>query len=129
VLDAPSSSHGVQKAASVSPLKPVSLRSSASFRTVLATGRRRRAGDLVVVRAIGQPGSVRFGLVAGRRLGSAVIRNRAKRRLREAIRATCLPAGFDFVLIAGPSVSHVPFTTLVSWISVAVNDGSERGPG
>jgi ribonuclease P protein component len=129
VLDAPSSSHGVQKAASVSPLKPVSLRSSASFRTVLATGRRRRAGDLVVVRAVGQPGSVRFGLVAGRRLGSAVIRNRAKRRLREAIRAAGLPAGFDFVLIAGPSVPHVPFTTLVSWISVAVGDGPERGPG
>jgi ribonuclease P protein component len=129
VLDAPSSSHGVQKAASVSPLKPVSLRSSASFRTVLATGRRHRAGDLVVVRAVGQPGSVRFGLVAGRRLGSAVIRNRAKRRLREAIRAAGLPAGFDFVLIAGPSVPYVPFTTLVSWISAAVNDGSERRPG
>ena len=129
MLDAPSSSHGVQKAASVSPLKPVSLRSSASFRTVLATGRRRRAGDLVVVRAVGQPDSVRFGLVAGRRLGSAVIRNRAKRRLREAIRAMGLPAGFDFIVIAGPSVPNVPFTTLVSWISAAVGDGPERGPG
>jgi ribonuclease P protein component len=118
----------VQKAASVSPLKPVSLRSSASFRTVLATGRRRRVGDLVVVRAVGQPDSVRFGLVAGRRLGSAVVRNRAKRRLREAIRVCGLPAGFDVVVIAGPSVATVPFTTLVSWISEAVDNKSERGP-
>ena len=117
--DAPSSSHGVQKAASVSPLKPASLRSSASFRTVLATGRRRRVGDLVIIRAAGQAGNVRFGLVTGRRIGSAVVRNRAKRRLREAIRAVGLPVGYDFVLIAGPTVSEVPFATLVSWISKA----------
>ena len=117
--DAPSSSHGVQKAASVSPLRPVSLRSSASFRTVLATGRRRRVGDLVIVGAVGQPGSVRFGLVTGRRIGSAVVRNRAKRRLREAIRAVGLPVGYDFVVIAGPTVSEVPYSTLLSWISEA----------
>jgi ribonuclease P protein component len=133
VLDAPSSSHGVQKAASVSPLKPVSLRSSASFRTVLATGRRRRAGDLVIVRAVGQPGSVRFGLVTGRRIGSAVVRNRAKRRLREAIRAAGLPEGYDFVVIAGSTVPDVPFSTLVAWISEATSpfeatrNGSDRG--
>lgn len=117
--DAPSSSHGVQKAASVSPLRPVSLRSSASFRTVLATGRRRRVGDLVIVGAVGQPGSVRYGLVTGRRIGSAVVRNRAKRRLREAIRVTGLPEGYDFVVIAGATVPHVPFSTLVAWISEA----------
>ena len=48
-----------------------------------------------------------------------MVRNRAKRRLREAIRAVGLPAGYDFVLIAGPTVSEVPFETLVSWISEA----------
>jgi ribonuclease P protein component len=128
VLDAPSSSQGVQKAASVSPLKPVSLRSSASFRTVLATGRRRRVGDLVIVRAVGQPGNVRYGLVTGRRIGSAVVRNRAKRRLREAIRTAGLPEGYDFVVIAGATVAQVPFSTLVSWISDAAN-GIDRGPG
>ena len=133
MLDAPFSSHGVQKAASVSPLKPVSLRSSASFRTVLTTGRRRRAGDLVIVRAVGQPGNVRFGLVTGRRIGSAVVRNRAKRRLREAIRAAGLPEGYDFVVIAGSTVPEVPFSTLVAWISEAANpfeagkNGSDRG--
>jgi len=117
----------VQKAASVSPPKPVSLRSAASFRAVLATGRRRRAGDLVIVRAVGQPGNVRFGLVTGRRIGSAVVRNRAKRRLREAIREAGLPAGYDFVVIAGQTVPTVPFTTLVSWILEASGTGSDRG--
>jgi ribonuclease P protein component len=130
VLDAPSSSHGVQKAASVSLPKPVSLRSSASFRTVLATGRRRRAGDLVIVQAVGQPGSARFGLVTGRRIGSAVVRNRAKRRLREAIRAAGLPEGYDFVVIAGSAVPDVSFSTLVAWISEATkpSEASRNGP-
>ena len=48
-----------------------------------------------------------------------MVRNRAKRRLREAIRATGLPDGYDFVVIAGPTVPHVPFSTLVAWISEA----------
>ena len=74
---------------------------------------------MVIVRATGQAGNVRYGLVTGRRIGSAVVRNRAKRRLREAIRAVGLPVGYDFVVIAGPTVSEVPFTTLVSWISAA----------
>jgi len=62
-----------------------------------------------------------------------VVRNRAKRRLREAIRAAGLPEGYDFVVIAGATVPHVPFSTLVSWISEAAHpleaskNGTERG--
>jgi len=82
---------------------------------------------LVIVRAVGEPGKVRFGLVAGRRIGSAVVRNRAKRRLREAIRAAGLTPGFDYVVIAGEEVPDVPFATLVTWISQAAETGSDRG--
>ena len=74
---------------------------------------------MVVVRAVGEPGNVRIGLVAGRRIGNAVVRNRAKRRLREAIKVANLPAGYDFVVIAGETVPTVAFPTLVSWISEA----------
>ena len=48
-----------------------------------------------------------------------MVRNRAKRRLREAIRVAGLPEGYDFVVIAGPSVVEAPFATLVSWINEA----------
>ena len=48
-----------------------------------------------------------------------MVRNRARRRLREAIRVAGLPEGYDFVVIAGSTVSKVPFSALVSWISEA----------
>jgi ribonuclease P protein component len=62
-----------------------------------------------------------------------VVRNRAKRRLREAIRAVGLPEGYDYVVIAGSTVPDVPFSTLVAWISEATSpfeatrNGSDRG--
>ncbi|HSL26420.1 MAG TPA: ribonuclease P protein component [Acidimicrobiia bacterium] len=113
---------GGPRAESASPPKPVSLDSPASFRHVLATGRRRRVGDLVVVLAAGQPGIARFGLVVGRRIGSAVERNRAKRRLREAIRQVGMPVGYDVVIIAGASTPTVPFLRLSGWLSEGINE-------
>lgn len=56
----------------------------------------------------------RFGIVAGKRVGNAVARNRAKRRLRETIR-THLPqiaSGWDVILIARPAISDCDWTTL-----------------
>ena len=50
---------------------------------------------------------VKVGVAAGRTVGTAVYRNRAKRLLREAMR-TLLPniaSGFDLILIARPSLS------------------------
>lgn len=51
-------------------------------------------------------GTTRFGLATGRTLGSAVIRNRVRRRLREAIRSMLpsLRPGWDVLLIARPAI-------------------------
>ena len=57
---------------------------------------------IVLVTLPNDLGTSRFGVAAGRSVGSAVQRNRAKRRLREALRA-CLPSvqpGWDIVVIA-----------------------------
>ena len=56
----------------------------------------------------GQP---RIAVVAGRVVGNAVRRNRAKRRLRSAAREVRLPA-VDLVVDARPAAVDAPFQTL-----------------
>ena len=42
----------------------------------------------------------RFGFMVSRRIGNAVVRNKVKRRLREAVRHSPVKAGWDAVFIA-----------------------------
>lgn len=76
-------------------------------------------GLTVVSLAVDEPG-VRIGLVAGRRLGSSVTRNRIKRRIRHACHHVELPPRTDLVVIPSPRVAQVPFSTLVEWLQRAV---------
>ncbi len=53
-------------------------------------------------------GAIRIGFTASKKIGNAVARNRAKRRMRAVVRAV-LPAlgqaGWDYVLVAKPSAT------------------------
>ena len=115
VQDGQYSRPGGPKAANASRPDILPLKSSDDFSRVLSLGTRRRVGDITVVRAPGQPTQVRVGLVAGKRTGNAVQRNRAKRRIRQAVRQADIPAG-DYVVMAGPGTASVNFSELVSWI-------------
>ena len=53
-------------------------------------------------------GPTRVAVVASRRVGGAVERNRAKRVLREAVRSLDLPVGRDVALVARGSAASVP---------------------
>ena len=59
--------------------------------------------------------TTRFGLATGRKLGSAVVRNRVRRRLREAIRAMApsFQPGWDVLVIARPAIVEADHATLV----------------
>jgi len=72
------------------------------FARVRQHGRSRAHPLLILVVAPNGGETTRAGLVVGKRIGTAVVRNRVKRLLREAVRArlSCLPPGYDIVLIA-----------------------------
>lgn len=70
--------------------------------------------------APGEAGAVRVGLVVGRRVGNAVDRNRAKRRIRHALTEISLEQGMDYVIIADREVLDTPFESLVERLSTAV---------
>ncbi|CAN5920096.1 hypothetical protein BH23ACT10_BH23ACT10_05110 [soil metagenome] len=54
----------------------------------------------------------RVTIVASRAVGGAVVRNRAKRRLRAAARQARLPADVDLVVDARVATLGAPFTAL-----------------
>lgn len=76
------------------------LRTSKAIAAVIASPGQ-RAGRLLVVHTRPRTGqSVRMAVVASRRVGTAVRRNRAKRLLREAARSVSWRPGTDVVLVA-----------------------------
>jgi ribonuclease P protein component len=63
-----------------------------------------------------QPDVARFGFTATKALGNAVLRNKARRRLKEAARAVGPAnalAGYDYVLIAREGTVQRRFTDLI----------------
>ena len=77
------------------------LRSPLEFRRVYESGSKAGDGFLLVFGLPNDLGVTRLGLSVSKKNGSAVIRNRIKRQLREAFRLeqAALPAGWDFVLV------------------------------
>ncbi len=85
------------------------------FRRVYEEGQR-RSGPLCALffRSNGLQ-HTRLGVTASTRLGKAVLRNRVKRRLREAFRRNreVIPGGWDIVVNPREAVARVPYATLV----------------
>jgi ribonuclease P protein component len=80
------------------------LRASPEFTAVLRRGRCYRSPALRIhFRENGRARS-RLGLVVGRKVGNAVVRNRVKRRLRAAFRLekARIPVPLDLVAVASP---------------------------
>ncbi len=73
----------------------------------------------------------RFGFTATKSLGGAVVRNRARRRLKEAVRLTGpthAVEGYDYVLIAREGTVQRRFTELIRDLERALAKVHEPSP-
>jgi len=94
------------------------LRLRADF-VAAASARRQSAGSFMLqARARGDDLAPRVGYTASKKIGNAVARNRAKRRLRAAVHHVLRPVakvGWDYVLVARPDVTIArPFADLLA---------------
>jgi ribonuclease P protein component len=86
----------------------------------LAAGKGRRvpAGSFVLqVRERGDEAAARFGFTVSKKVGSAVERNRVRRRLRDIVRrhaALAALAGHDYVLIGRRAALFMPFDAMTA---------------
>jgi ribonuclease P protein component len=81
-----------------------------------------------MVSAAGVSGPPQVAFVAGRQVGNAVDRNRAKRRLRDATARVGLCDDMAYVVIAQPGVNDAPFDELVEWLGEAAARSAEGQP-
>jgi ribonuclease P protein component len=99
------------------------LRSRSEFTAVQKTGRRAPGRFLTL---LGQPNDLerdRLGIIASRKVGNAVIRNRAKRRVREIFRRIQDPNGrtFDLVVIVRRELVTVPLPLVAAEFQAALS--------
>ena len=84
------------------------IRKGGEFAAVLKRGRRRSCPYFSLhILSTPSRSRARLGIIASRRVGGAVVRNRAKRLLREAFRrhGSQLPVGVDLVAVARSSIA------------------------
>lgn len=102
------------------------------FLRAAGRGRKIARPGLVLQALSGTGGPLRLGFTATKRIGGAVIRNRAKRRLREAARLTLSvspPEGWDLVLVAREATPTRPFGALLGDLRGALRQAGVPLPG
>lgn len=109
---------------------PASVRTTREIRAVTAARHVGRAPTVRVHARMAEHGSTaasgRAAVIAGREVGSAVRRNRAKRRLRAALDELGVPAGTALVVRAGPEAVDAPWSQLVRDVETAVTRAVRR---
>lgn len=108
----------------VSFAPPETFKRRADFLRLASRGRKlARSGFVMQVVRMGDEKPFRVGYTATKKIGNAVARNRARRRLKEAARLSFaeIPlAGFEMVLICRQETAALPFTTLRANLQTAL---------
>lgn len=112
---------------------PARLKKRADFLAVRRGEKRRGRLFLLEVLDRGDEDAPRLGITVTKKVGNAVVRNRIRRRLKEACRthaAHDMAAGKDYVIVARRSILDAPFASLQDELSRRIGEagrGRERG--
>jgi ribonuclease P protein component len=93
------------------------LKHRADFLAAAQGAKAHGAAFVLQARARGDTAAPRFGFTASKKVGSAVERNRVRRRLREIVRRHAAPLaedGHDYVLIGRRAALQAPFEAMVA---------------
>jgi ribonuclease P protein component len=108
------------------------LRRSRDFERVRSNGRS-WAHPLLITYACarGDEAPTRAGVVVSKRVGKATIRNRVKRRIREALRASypTLRPGYDLIVIARPPAASTSLRDLSAALDQLLDRARVRRQG
>ena len=90
------------------------MKENRDFRRLYATGKTSVDGLLAVYARKNRVGCTRLGITVGTKLGGAVVRNRVRRRIREAYRLeeSNLRMGYDIVVVARKSAADASYARL-----------------
>ena len=87
-----------------------------------ATGAKVTAAPFVLQAVRGDATSPRVGFTVSKKVGTAVERNRVRRRLREIVRqsAAVMRPGYDYVLVGRRAALREPFDRMLAAFDAAV---------
>jgi len=125
----PAEALGLTGDRSHNPLRLVMLSRPGDFAR-LAEGGVARSHPLLVGRFVRNDlDQTRFGFATGKRLGGAVVRNRVRRRIREALRvmAPSFQPGWDVLIIARPAIVEADHDSLVGALRRTLVKGGVLG--
>lgn len=93
------------------------------FEKVMAEGKRKRVDRLCIIFSIpNELGKKRLGIIASKKIGNAVARNRAKRKIREIFRHVKhrMEPALDIVVISGKDMVTLPYRVIEKKLSTAL---------
>ena len=87
------------------------IRKRQQYKRVYSKGRKEVGRHLILYTWLHGRDEQRFGITVTRKIGTAVVRNRAKRRIREVIRQKMpvLSVGGDFVVVVRKGMTKASF--------------------
>ncbi len=98
-------------------MKVPTIKKSREFQLISKTGQKFFSKTVLLIRKSSPLQTIRVGYTVSKKVGNAVVRNQAKRRLREAVAAVAKQypdSGFDCNLIAFKEISSASYQQILN---------------